>query len=415
MAENNTTKIRDNNNELMYVKQGNCFTGFKSSLLIDDIPSFLKSFVVCANCEGVMRDPCGVGNPQIFVCSSCTKGDVGYPLSPDRNVASELRAKCPLEKRGCEWQGLLAEIEGHLGDCEYYLVECINGCGCVLQRRAIGGHFKTECSTRQICCEFCNKLFSFGDENLHQSVCLEAAVVCPLACDVWLRRKEITQHTEELCCNTKVGCPYTHQGCCVNVEVKRKDVQSHCNEFQIKHLEMKMEYVLEENSYLRTKSKFQEDIINSLIFFISDPAPVYYFICQSSYDSSHCWTLNGLSLIGSEWVFGPTFKYQSHSFRLQYKLEKSYIILGLDATLQNANIQSIKFCTFVMYNGLKKMASHYEYTAEYYEEYKRHSGVMNFLHSTKQVLKHIASIPISQLNEKAVNHKDSVDLELFYK
>ena len=417
MAENITTNVRkiDNKDELMFVKQEDCYTGYKSSLLIDDIPSYLKSFVICAHCEGIMRNPCGIGNPQILVCSNCTSGDEGNPLSPTRNVASELKAKCPLEKRGCDWQGLLAEIDGHLEDCQHYFIECLNQCGCIVKREEMGEHLKKECSSRQVCCEFCSELYSFGDDNLHLSECWEANVECPLACGVKVLRREIKEHVEELCCNTNVGCPFKCHGCCEDVEVLRKHVESHCNEFRLKHLEMKMEFVLEENQLLRTKSNFQEEIINNLVYLVSDPAPVYYFVCQSSYDSSHCWTLNGLSLIDSEWTCGPTFKYQSHTFRLQYYLKNSCIILGVSVTLQYTNYFSIKFCTFVMCHGLKKTISHYDFIAEYYPENKHQSVVKNYFHSAKQIVKNIANIPISLLREKHVNNEDSIELEIFFK
>ncbi|KAI6650878.1 TNF receptor-associated factor 4 [Oopsacas minuta] len=404
-----------NINELIYVRFEGKFGGYKSSLLIDDIASYVRSFIICAYCEGVMRNPCGIGNPQTFVCSDCSKEDKGNPLSPDRDVVAQLQANCPLKERGCVWQGILTELEGHLEICPCYKVECDNDCGCIVERGELTSHLENECSLRKVCCEFCNEFYSFGDDNIHELNCLEALVHCPLACEEWIQRGRLQDHVNDICVNLNVGCPFISYGCCENVKVLRKDVDTHCKEFRVEHLEMKTEFLLEENQSLRTNSKFQQDIVNNLVTMVADPASVYHFICQSSYDSSHFWTLTGLSLIDSEWVKGPTFKHQSHSFRIQYKLEKSCIVIGISVILKYTNYFTVKFCTFLMCHNTKKANSHFEFIAEYYPENKNQSVVKNFLHCIKQIVYNIATIPLPLVTDKVVSYQDSVDFEIYFK
>ena len=407
----------DNNDELIYVRFEDSYCGYKPWLLSEEIAPYLRPFILCACCEGVMRDPCGIGNPQVFVCSGCSREEEGNPLSTERDLVSALLGNCPLKERGCVWQGILTDLVVHLEKCLSYKVDCLNKCGCVVRREEMAHHLENECSTRKIRCEVCNEYYLFGDDNMHQLECWEALVGCPLECGGITIRKHLCEHMDELCPNTIVSCPFVLSGCCDGVEILRKDVEIHCRELKIEHLEMKTEFLLEENASLKAKSNFQQEIINNLVNFAADPACLYYFVCQSSFDSSQIWTLNGLSAIGSDWTKGPAFKFQYHNFRIQYKLENSSLVIGLSVTLQSANHLQIKFCTFFMRHGTKKPSSHYEYTAEYYPEKKNQSlsAVKGYFHGNKQIEKNVAIIPIALFRSKLVNVDDSVEFEIYYK
>ena len=407
----------DDSNELIYVRLETLYCGYKPCLLSEEIAPYLRPFILCACCEGVMREPCGIRNPQVFVCSDCSREEESNPLSIERDLVSALLANCPLRERGCVWQGILTDLVVHLESCPCYKVDCINKCGCVVKREEMTHHLENECSTRKICCEVCKEYYLFGDDNMHQLECWEAAVGCPLECGEVMIRRHLCEHMDDLCPNTIVSCPYVSSGCCDGVEILRKDVATHCREFRIEHLEMKTEFLLEENTSLKAKSNFQQDVINSLVNIAADPACLYYFVCQSSYDSSQICTLNGLSTIDSDWTKGPVFKFQSHNFRIQYKLENSSLVIGLSVTLQYTNHFQVKFCTFIMRHGTKKPNSHYEYTAEYYPENKNQSVsvVKGYFHANKQIERNVAIIPMSFFRSKLVNIDDSVELEIYYK
>lgn len=402
--------------ELIYVRLDSLYCGYRHSLLSEEIAPYLRPFILCACCEGVMRDPCGIGNPQVFVCSGCSREEEGNRLSTDRDLVSTLLANCPLKERGCVWQGILTDLVVHLGSCPCYNVDCVN-CGCVVKREEMTHHLENECSTRKIRCEVCSEYYLFGDDNMHELECWEALVGCPLECGEKIVRKHLCEHMDNLCPNTFVRCPYVSSGCCNDVDILRKDVVSHCKELKFEHLEMKVEFLLEENASLIAKSNFQQDVINNLVNIAADPACLYYFVCQSSYESSKIWTLNGLSTIGSEWAKGPVFKFQSHNFRIQYKLENSFLVIGLSVTLQYTNYFQVKFCTFIMRHGTKKQNSHFEYTAEYYPENKNQSVsvVKGYFHANKQIEKNVAIIPMTLFRNKLVNVDDSVEFEIYYK
>ena len=44
-------------------------------------------------------------------------------------IVLQLKSRCPLSTRGCDWLGQLGDIEQHMLECEKLRIDCETGCG----------------------------------------------------------------------------------------------------------------------------------------------------------------------------------------------------------------------------------------------------------------------------------------------
>ena len=229
----------DSNEQLMYVEvTKNKFAGYRPELLVDSLSELEMDFYVCTECKGVMRNACQTGEEQTFVCEVCIKEGVpSQSMVKLRNKILELRAKCPLTTRGCEWNGEIAEIEEHLIVCDKVIVKCYNACGVILPVSELDLHLIRSCVKRRVACEYCNQYFMYEELTNHYITCLEYQFPCPNNCSVNLKWKLLDSHLEFECPNMVVECPYKKFGC--GQEVLRRDLEEHKKTNQIQHLESK--------------------------------------------------------------------------------------------------------------------------------------------------------------------------------
>jgi len=103
----------------------------------------------------------------------------------DRLVRS-LHVFCTNKEKGCEWQGELNDIIGHLVNsegCKFEEVTCSNDCGRCLQRQYLISHVKDECVRRKVDCQYCH---ISGEhqfiEGKHKKQCPKFPVACPNKC-----------------------------------------------------------------------------------------------------------------------------------------------------------------------------------------------------------------------------------------
>ena len=130
----------------------------------------------CQRCiERVQRD----GKP----CPLCNEHNFSTMLH--KKLVREVNAlvvRCPQNKQGCEWEGELGQLQGHLNPdvgkegCGYVIVACPYKCGMQLQRRKIHEHEMETCPKRPIemqVASLMRKFEAIDAENklLRQEVC----------------------------------------------------------------------------------------------------------------------------------------------------------------------------------------------------------------------------------------------------
>ena len=232
------TRVEDDTKSLLCVKRdGNVF-GYRPDILKVEIPSFLKSLVICNKCDGLARDGCGIGSPQLFVCQVCTEGNPYTTMGTIRRTISDLVILCPLKSRGCEWEGSISSAETHLDTCDHFFEKCHLSCGAIFRRIDMEAHHTPECIRRIVECEFCEENMLAFDLILHQDVCMKLPLKCANGCGETTERMNMQSHVEDICPYTLLLCDYHKYGCSEMVERKHRD--SHYSDNRMAHIEMEM-------------------------------------------------------------------------------------------------------------------------------------------------------------------------------
>ena len=194
----------------------------------------------CPVCLRVLRDPtlnscCG----QHF-CQSCIRGamedhrpcplckEMSFTLFLDkkvrRKILHQLEVRCPALAQGCEWVGLLGELEGHLdleqGDCSYAELPCPSlGCGEPVQRRNMEQHLTQLCRQRSFSCTHCGLVDTHQHiTGEHWASCQLFPVGCPNRCSLEeqaghpVRRGALEEHLSQ-CPLQEVPCSFSYAGC----------------------------------------------------------------------------------------------------------------------------------------------------------------------------------------------------------
>ena len=230
---------RDEKDCLLFVEKDGKFGGYKPAFLKEDVPVCFRGFIICSVCDGLMRGACGVGDPQVFMCSVCASGEGANPLQPNRDVIMVMDVYCPIKSRGCCWEGTVSSLETHLDSCDYFLIDCDFGCGLVLARFGTESHLTEACIYRKITCDYCAETHRETDSNLHLEVCVDVPLTCINGCGAILPRKELQSHAEAACPNTWFECEFKEYGC--DQMIARKDLETHKDHARLSHMEMMMQ------------------------------------------------------------------------------------------------------------------------------------------------------------------------------
>lgn len=213
----------------------------------------------CSVCLSVLRDPHLTSCCGNHFCQSCItriKGDGNpCPLCQERDFTTMLNKSvsrkikdlticCPNKSQGCEWTGVLRNIESHLDQengCEYVVVECTQ-CNESFTRIALVNHHHQDCPYRPYACDYCGHKDTMKEitEN-HWPVCDEYPVCCPNECkNESLKRKDLDTHVQKNCPLQRVSCTFLFAGC--GAEIVRQDLSVHMMEQQSVHLSLLATY-----------------------------------------------------------------------------------------------------------------------------------------------------------------------------
>ena len=106
--------------------------GYKKDLLQQE-PSSVE-LVTCPICEGILRDALVLDGKT--TCKNCCENEQkAVPSAVMRKSIYGMIGMCPFSKFGCEWIGLLLELELHIKGCEYSSDCAFSKFGCQFQSR----------------------------------------------------------------------------------------------------------------------------------------------------------------------------------------------------------------------------------------------------------------------------------------
>ena len=147
---------------------------------------------------------------------------------------------CNNKDKGCDWQGKVSDITGHLGNsdgCQFEEVKCSNYCGLMLQRQNLSSHVDYECPYREVHCSYCSMVGQYQfvmsqhadqcteaplpsnsgcgvdsilheDMEVHKTTCPFEEIECPNDCGETLQEQFMTNHVETECLCREVECQY---------------------------------------------------------------------------------------------------------------------------------------------------------------------------------------------------------------
>ena len=197
MAVKNLLKT-DSIDSLIYKETKGEFRGYRRDLLTEETPDNIKKIIFCCQCGGISRKP-RVNDGKTF-CTPCSP--VKHTIVDSRvdEIVLQLKSRCPLSTRGCDWLGQLGDIEQHIRVCEKLRIDCEIGCGEVLERWETDEHLR-KYPLRRERCEICGEEVEASKANRHIALCPrnpDGEVLCPykeLGCDVLrIQRKNLDTH-----------------------------------------------------------------------------------------------------------------------------------------------------------------------------------------------------------------------------
>ena len=159
----------------------------------------------------------------------------------------ELKVKCTMKERGCDWSGELGKLDTHVdtrnGSCQFVDFNCPNNCGESHQTHHLAIHLSDLCPKRPFTCKYCQFKATYEQVcNDHYPKCVKYPVPCPNNCEIGtVERDNLEQHESE-CPLQVVEC---HLGC--SERMKREGLPKHVKEcpkrpFTCKYCQFKATY-----------------------------------------------------------------------------------------------------------------------------------------------------------------------------
>nr|ABN04152.1 tumor necrosis factor receptor-associated factor 3 [Branchiostoma belcheri] len=232
----------------------------------------------CPVCTFILREPRQTGCGHRY-CNYCITITLKEPtptcpidgeelrqdeVFPDLFCIREIlmsKVYCRFKKNGCQEILLLRNLEAHVNECEYAIIDCIfkeAGCIITLQRRHLPHHLDSECNYRQEQCSFCGELVAVSQLEDHEGqVCANIPVVCPNNCGTTnIQRAQLEEHFK-VCPVAEAECSFSSHGC--PFKGRRSALQDHESQSMTEHFELVTRSLSSlELEHSRTKRELQE-------------------------------------------------------------------------------------------------------------------------------------------------------------
>jgi len=191
----------------------------------------LENDVTCSICLFILKDPMQAIECGHRFCKTCVAGlqkgiDGNYicpqdrsetPLYPDKGKGREISnliVKCSRNKLGCVWIKELRELENHLAQCDFEIVQCvIEACSMTFQRQFENEHYSKECYYRLKMCPFCSEEYILAYEEEHIEDCEQFPLCCDFCNAVEIAKSEMETHLLHDCKKLRHSCPFANLGC----------------------------------------------------------------------------------------------------------------------------------------------------------------------------------------------------------
>ena len=206
---------------------------------------------------------------RMIKCEYCKGECKSRDLCAHEEKCPKMNVKCVLN---CGKELCREDMAQHL-EQECGLVEetCELGCGMKLTRDELRMHITDTCVQREVSCEHCGELIIFRDMSNHFDKCPKMKVSCEL-CVQTMIRKDIAHHLEHDCVMKEIECPFAKYKCEM-VLIKRKDLDKHLEEKEMKHLGLKLnameEIILIQSEIVKTHNEEMRITINRMTEHIS--------------------------------------------------------------------------------------------------------------------------------------------------
>ena len=256
-------------------------------------------------------------------CPMCRSEDFSTVANKqNERVIKSLRVVCTNKDKGCDWQGEINNITGHLGSsrgCSFEEVKCSNDCGQLLQRRHLPDHTANECLCREIHCKYCSvvgeyqfiegehitqcpkfplscpnncgmKIIFREDMEAHKIACSLEEIECPNDCSKILQRQFMGNHIEMECLRRQIDCQYCQLSgeyhliegqhkeecpklpmCCPNEcdagNIPREDMEDHRQSCPLEVIECEyctvgcLDIVVRKDQHVHEKEKMKEHLV----------------------------------------------------------------------------------------------------------------------------------------------------------
>lgn len=99
------------------------------------------------------------------------------------NVCLQRSVQCPLSPE-CDANPRAAEVEAHIQECPYRVVECVRQCGIEgLRFLCLEDHLENSCPHRLVECQYgCGGVFQLREMDKHHKECPNVPMDCPNGC-----------------------------------------------------------------------------------------------------------------------------------------------------------------------------------------------------------------------------------------
>ena len=204
-------------------------------------------------------------------CPMCREENfTTFPNKQNERAVKNLHMFCTNKGRGCDWQGELNDITGHLSNndgCLFERIYCSNKCGLSLERQYMSNHVYIDCPRSKIICLYCSitgeRQFINGVH--HKEQCPKVPLLCPNKCNIGKVLRETMEAHKAECPLEVIQCEYHEVGC--KDSIVRKDKMKHDKEKVEYHLSlMKSKYLHTTNKLADAEEKIKElESANSIL------------------------------------------------------------------------------------------------------------------------------------------------------
>ena len=166
-----------------------------------------------------------------------------------------LRVYCSMKGRGCDWSGMLGQLDTHLdpdqNNCQHVDIKCPLNCQQTTSKNMVEQHLAMECIKRDYVCQYCNFNATYDViVKTHWPVCIFFPIQCPNFCGVTCERDVMKDHMS-MCCLEEVACEFSGMGC--DKMFRREDQEEHIRQNSLKHLSMTAAASVKINQKLQQK------------------------------------------------------------------------------------------------------------------------------------------------------------------